>query len=257
MCELFGLTGPYELTVNQYLRAFFRHSTEHPNGWGIAVFCGKNANIEKEPSAAFRSHYLKERLKTPLRARTMMGHIRFATRGNMEYDNCHPFRKDDISGRSWTLIHNGTIFDCPLLDQYVHTQTGQTDSERILLYMIDQINAETLKQGHALTDSERFAVIERAVWDITAHNKVNFLLYDGRLFYVHKNLKDSLYFRRIGHALLFMTNPPDVRSWEPVPLCQLRAYRNGSRILTGKVHPHEYIADPKDMDMIFLDYAQL
>ena len=257
MCELFGLTGSDELTVNEYLKAFFRHSTRHPNGWGIAVFRGKDVNIEKEPEAAFRSSYLKARLKTPVRARNMMGHIRFATRGHMEYDNCHPFINEDISGRSWTFMHNGTIFDCPLLDQYLYTQIGQTDSERILLYMIDQINTETKKQGHALKDSERFDVIDRVVHDITDRNKVNFMLYDGNLFYVHVNMEDSMFVKRLGNSLLFVTRPTDDQQWEAVPLCQLPAYSNGRRVLTGTLHPNEYIADPEDMKLIFLDYAGL
>lgn len=257
MCELFGLTGPDELTVNEYLKTFFRHSTEHPNGWGLAIFRENEVNIEKEPVPAFRSKYLKERLKSPIRSGTLMGHIRFATRGHMEYDNCHPFMKKDISGRSWTFMHNGTIFDCPLLDRYFYTQLGQTDSERILLCMIDRINEETVQQGHALTDRERFDVINRTVLDSTAHNKVNFMLYDGDLFYVHKNMKNSMFVKCLGQSLLFATSPLDDQKWEPVPLCQLLAYKNGRQILTGTVHPNEYLADPKDMKLIFLDYATL
>ena len=257
MCELFGLTGPDELTVNEYLDTFFRRSTEHPNGWGLAIFRGNEVNIEKEPAAAFRSHYLKARLKTPVRARSMMGHIRYATRGHMEYDNCHPFIKEDISGRTWTFMHNGTIFDCPLLDRYIYSQLGQTDSERILLYMIEQIDAETEKQGHALKDSERFDVIDRVVLDISAHNKVNFMLYDGSLFYVHKNMEDSMFVTHLGNSAMFATRPLDGRKWDPVPLCQLRTYNKGKLVLTGTVHPNEYIADPKDMKFIFLDYAEL
>ena len=257
MCELFGLTGPDELTVNEYLKTFFQHSTEHPNGWGLAIFRGNEVNIEKEPVPAFRSKYLKERLKSPICSGTLMGHIRFATHGHMEYDNCHPFMKKDISGRSWTFMHNGTIFDCPLLDRYFYTQLGQTDSERIALCMIDRINEETVQQGHALTDRERFDVINRTVFDITAHNKVNFMLYDGDLFYVHKNMKNSMFVKCLGQSLLFATSPLDDQKWEPVPLCQLQAYKNGRLILTGTIHPNESIADPKDMKLIFLDYATL
>ena len=55
MCELFGLTGPDEIVVNEYLETFASHSVDHPNGWGIALFCGKEVNIEKEPVAAYRS----------------------------------------------------------------------------------------------------------------------------------------------------------------------------------------------------------
>ena len=257
MCELFGLTGPYAVTVNEYLKSFVCHSTDHPNGWGIAVFSGDGVNIEKEPEAAFRSSYLKARLKASVRARTMMAHIRFATRGQMEYDNCHPFTRRDKSGRSWTFMHNGTIFDCPLLDKYIHTQVGQTDSERILLYMIDQINAETAKKGHVLKEKERFDVVDRVVQDITAHNKVNFLLFDGSLFYVHENLRGSLFVKQIGQSLLFATSPLDNKKWEPVEPCLLRAYKNGICALTGTAHKNEYIEKPEDMKLIFLDYALL
>jgi glutamine amidotransferase len=257
MCELFGLTGPDEIAVNEYLKSFAGHSTAHPNGWGIAVFNQNEVNIEKEPEAAYRSHYLKARLRSPVRARNMMAHIRFATRGQIEYENCHPFLRRDQSGRSWTFMHNGTIFDCPLLDKYIHSQCGQTDSERILLYLIDQVNAETAKKRRALTDNERFTVIDRAVQDITAHNKVNFLLYDGSLFYVHENLKDSLFIRRLGRSLLFATAPLDSKKWEPVELCRLRAYRDCTCVLTGTPHHNEYINNPEDMRLLFLDYALL
>lgn len=257
MCELFGLTGPDEITVNEYLEAFISHSTDHPNGWGLAIFCGKEVNIEKEPVAAFRSSYLKERLKTPLRAANMMAHIRFATRGHIAYENCHPFVRHDKSGRTWTFMHNGTIFNCPLLSKYIYTQSGQTDSERILLYLIDRINEETEKQGHALKDSERFDVVDSVVLAITAHNKVNFMLYDGSMLYVHDNLKGSLFAHRIGRSLLFATTPLNNKIWESVEPCRLQAYKNGRHVLSGTAHPNEYIENPEDMKLIFLDYAQL
>ena len=229
MCELFGLTGPDEIVVNEYLETFASHSVDHPNGWGIALFCGKEVNIEKEPVAAYRSSYLKERLRTPLRASNMMAHIRFATRGHMAYENCHPFVRHDASGRAWTFMHNGTIFNCPLLSKYLYTQSGQTDSERILLYMIDQINAEIEKQ----------------------------MLYDGSMLYVHDNLRGSLFLHRLERSLLFATTPLNSKKWEPVEPCRLRAYKNGRHVLSGTAHHNEYIENPEDMKLIFLDYAQL
>ena len=257
MCELFGLTGPDEIIANEYLETFAAHSVDNPNGWGLAVFRGKEVNIEKEPLSACRSSYLKERLRIPFRAANMMAHIRFATRGQMTYENCHPFIKRDQSGRSWTFMHNGTIFNCPLLSEYLYIQNGQTDSERILLYIVDQINEETERQGHILKDNERFDVIDRVVLEITPHNKVNFMLYDGSLFYVHDNLKGSLFMQRLERSLLFATRPLNNKIWEPVEPCRLQAYKNGRHILTGTAHKNEYIENPENMRLIFLDYALL
>ena len=128
MCELFGLTGPDEIVVNEYLETFASHSVDHPNGWGIALFCGKEVNIEKEPVAAYRSSYLKERLRTPLRASNMMAHIRFATRGHMAYENCHPFVRHDASGRAWTFMHKRHDLQLPAAQQipvYPERSDGQ------------------------------------------------------------------------------------------------------------------------------------
>ena len=113
------------------------------------------------------------------------------------------------------------------------------------------------KKGRALEDSERFDVIDRVVLDITAHNKVNFMLYDGSMFYVHENLRNSLFIKRLGQSLLFATSPLDSKKWEPVEPCRLRAYKNGTFALAGTAHKNEYIENPEDMRLIFLDYALL
>ena len=67
MCELFGLSSRDKIEVNEYLRAFFRHSEQHPHGWGLAQFFGNAVQIEKEPVAAVESQYLNTRLSFPLR----------------------------------------------------------------------------------------------------------------------------------------------------------------------------------------------
>lgn len=140
MCEIFGACLKRPLVLNNYLKEFYSHSPHHPNGWGLALLHGNEAEIEKEPVRADRSHYLRRRLSVPVEEQNVLAHIRYATIGNEEYENCHPFTGTDISGRRWTLIHNGTIFDYEPLNPYSRVQRGQTDSERILLYIIDRMN---------------------------------------------------------------------------------------------------------------------
>ena len=138
---IFGLSALQDTETNEYLKAFYSHSTEHPHGWGQAVLRQDSALIEKESLEASKSNYLRERLSEPVRARLLLAHIRYATVGHVAYCNCHPFSGTDASGRRWTLTHNGTIFDCPALSKYFSEQTGETDSERILLCLLDRINA--------------------------------------------------------------------------------------------------------------------
>ena len=51
--------------------------------------------------------------------------------GEMKPSNCHPFSKKDNNGRTWVLVHNGTIFESPILKEYEDCSIGETDSEKI------------------------------------------------------------------------------------------------------------------------------
>ena len=77
---IFGLSALQDTETNEYLKAFYSHSTEHPHGWGQAVLRQDSALIEKESLEASKSNYLRERLSVPVRARLLLAHIRYATR---------------------------------------------------------------------------------------------------------------------------------------------------------------------------------
>ena len=130
MCELFGVNSTEKIRLNDMLNEFFSHGTEHPHGWGMAFFYGNAVSLEKQPEASFQSKYLRQRLRVEVEADNMLAHIRLATKGNMDYENTHPFVMRDNSDRTWTLEHNGTIFACRALEPFVKLQQGQTDSER-------------------------------------------------------------------------------------------------------------------------------
>ena len=192
-----------------------------------------------------------------MEADQMIAHIRLATRGTLEYENTHPFVKRDWSGRTWTLAHNGTIFESQALNPYVHSQKGQTDSERILLYAVDRINGEEQKKGRTLSQEERFAVIEAVIKEITPENKVNLLLFDGELMYVHTNYRDSLHFLRKETAVFVSTRPLDKGNWEKAPMNTLLAFEAGKWKYTGNPHENEFFDSEEKMRMLFLDYAGL
>ena len=153
MCELFGITSAESHEINNDLKEFFSHSNAHPHGWGLACLEANNVQIEKEPIQASKSNHLRERLSTPIIAKTALAHIRYATIGNIDYNNCHPFIAKDQQGRTWTLIHNGTIFNGKPLNKYADFQNGDTDSERILLYLVDQINQAESRKKQKMTKS--------------------------------------------------------------------------------------------------------
>ena len=140
MCELFGFTSSKEEDITDYLKAFYSHSEEHPHGWGLSILDENHPCLVKEPVKASKSNLLKEMLSSGIVGKNILAHIRFATIGKMDKTNCHPFAKKDKYGRTWTLIHNGTIFNCPELSKYHDVGCGDTDSERIICCFVDKIN---------------------------------------------------------------------------------------------------------------------
>jgi glutamine amidotransferase len=77
------------------------------------------------------------------------------------------------------------------------------------------------------------------------------------MLYVHDNLKGSLFVHHLDRSLIFATTPLNKEKCEPVEPCRLQAYKNGRHVLSGTAHQNEYIENPEDMRLIFLDYAQL
>lgn len=221
MCEFFGISSKNKIVVNDLLKEFYSHSVNHSNGWGLAVFYGNSVSLEKEPVTAYQSSYLKERLNHQIEVKNMIAHIRLATRGKINFDNCHPFIMRDNYDRAWTLAHNGTIFDCPIMEQYTRTQIGQTDSERILCHIIDVINQEQTKKKRPLDAKERFQILDAIICKIAPHNKLNLVIYDSEQLYVHTNYANSLYIKGADETVMIATAPLELEGWNLVPFTTL------------------------------------
>ena len=257
MCELFGISAQNEFYANDYLKAFYRRSDYHPHGWGLACASRHSAQIEKESVKASKSNYLRERLSQPVTERLLLAHIRYATIGNVEYKNCHPFTGKDCTGRHWTLIHNGTIFDYPALNPYLKTQKGDTDSERVFLYLLDSINEATRQNGAALRFEERFAMLDAIICDMSKGNKLNLLFTDGKYLYAHTNCKGTLHYLEKSGAALMSTLPLNEENWQPAPFGQLLAFCKGKLIKAGTEHHHEYIHSEEEMKLLYQIFANL
>ena len=257
MCELYGFSGSREKKLNGDLRTFYSHACGHPNGWGLALLDENAPEVIREVCRADRSEYLRNRLESPILARTALAHIRRATIGSEEFVNCHPFTAADSCGRQWILIHNGTVFESEHLNRYVFRQRGETDSERILLYIIDKINEASDIAKRPLTSGERFALLDKIVCGSSPKNKLNLLIYDGELLYAHTNFKDSLYEKLDHFGTTFSTCPLTGEGWQELPFTTLTAYHEGRRVFTGTNHQHEYFFDPSSYKPLFLAYSGL
>ena len=257
MCELFGYIGTKKKKLTGDLEEFFSHSKDNPDGWGIARFDDEELDIEKEPLAAFKSKRLKSVLDEDVTSQTMLAHIRLATIGYDEYENSHPFWGFDASGRMWTLIHNGTIFEGDVLSPFLYCQRGSTDSERLFMYIIKRINDRTNAKKSPLNPTERFDVINEIVKELSPNNKLNLIIYDGEQMYVHSNCRNTLFMREDDEGITFSTNPLSKGMWKLHPFTMVAAYKDGKRVMIGESHDNEYIPDEKSIRALYLAYAGL
>ncbi len=257
MCEILGISSQSDFKANEYLYTFYRHSEHHPHGWGLACISRSGALTEKESIQASKSNYLKERLSQTVEAKILLAHIRYATIGNVEYKNCHPFTGKDSTGRRWTLIHNGTIFDYPPLNQYVQRQKGDTDSERIFLYLMDRLNEAQQKKGGRLLFEERFALFDEIVCEMSQGNKLNLLFSDGKYLYAHTNCKGTLFYLHKENTTLIATVPLSEEVWQPMPFTRLTAFYKGKLMKTGTNHEHEYIESEESIKLLYQIFANL
>ena len=257
MCELFGVSAQNDFYANDYLKLFYSHSDFHPHGWGLACVSRNGALVEKESVKASNSNYLRERLSQPVTERLLLAHIRYATIGNVEYKNCHPFTGKDCTGRRWTLIHNGTIFDYPALYPCLKKQKGDTDSERVFLYLLDRLNEATRHKGARLHFEERFKLLDEIICDMAKGNKLNLLFTDGKYLYAHTNCRGTMHYLVKDGAALLSTQPLNGENWQLVPFGQLLAFNKGKLIKTGTEHHHEYIHSEDEMKLIYQIFANL
>lgn len=257
MCEIFGFSGKQKNKLNSDLQIFYSHAEKHPNGWGLALFDNNKSDIFRETKRADRSDYLKKLMSKPVYAKTALAHIRLATIGNVEPENCHPFTKTDKNGIMWTLVHNGTVFESDKLSRYVFSQSGETDSERILIYIIDRINERSEKLKRVLTFRERFKIIDEIIRTSSAKNKLNLLIYDGDILYVHTNFRNSLYFREDEYGITFSTQELSGSNWKNVPMNVLLGYCNGSHLFSGTHHNNEHFFDPDAYKPLYMAYSGL
>lgn len=273
MCELFGLSSKNEYDAAQMLTAFFSHAGENPHGWGLAKLGGEEVLIEKEPVSALKSERLENLMHGGIRSKQLLAHIRYATKGSVSPENTHPFTMRDRFGDDWVLVHNGTIFECDALSKYSKVQQGETDSERILYYLMDKINAEKQKPS----SDRKIQIVENVIRDIVRENKVNIMISDGDSLYVHSNFRGSMYYLKHDGVVMAASRKLEAEAestrqcaassgeadaegitsndWQDVPLNTLMVFREGEEVYRGTAHSEEFFFDEEKMRLLFLDYA--
>ncbi|WP_455164129.1 class II glutamine amidotransferase [Slackia exigua] len=242
MCQLFAYSSLHPTTATAALAEFFGNSVDNPHGWGVAWHEGDEVRMVKEPIPAYRSTLVRHTLDEAIESTHILAHIRKATHGTCAYDNCHPFVQTDSSETAWTMIHNGVIVNDALLAGYDSWEVGETDSECVLMFLVDVIDEAMRRRGHELSFDEKFEVLGSAFDQLSNGNKLNLVLDDGQTLFIHTNTLDTtLYVSQNDDAAMFCTVPLTLGDWTPIPQRRLVAYRQGRLVRASHVqHVHSF-----------------
>ena len=104
------------------------------------------------------------------------------------------------------LDGNSAAIEKEPLNRYVRRQIGETDSERIFLFLLDEVNRRTRLEGK-LDAEKRFRLMDDLITDMAKGNKLNLIISDGEYMYVHTNQEHSLHFRKRAGQVAFSTEP--------------------------------------------------
>jgi predicted glutamine amidotransferase len=110
-CQLLGMNcaKPTDFTIS--FQGFCKRGGEtdiHKDGWGLAFYQDEGLRQFHDTEAASSSPLADYLGKNPIRTLNMMGHIRYATVGKVDFANVHPFSRE-MWGIQWCFCHNGEI----------------------------------------------------------------------------------------------------------------------------------------------------
>jgi glutamine amidotransferase len=118
--------------------------------------------------------------RSPIKARSVVAHIRKATQGRVSLENSHPFTRE-LWGQTWSFAHNG---DLKLFDPNpsLYAPWGDTDSERAFCHLLSglALRFDTQPERHQL-----YAALETLAGEIADYGTFNFILSNGDLVFAH------------------------------------------------------------------------
>ncbi len=184
MCQLLGMNCNVPTDVMFSFAGFAErggHTDHHGDGWGIAFFEDKGLRHFVDHQSAAESPIAQLVRQYPIKSRNVISHIRKATQGAVQLQNCHPFMRE-LWGRYWVFAHNGDLKDyAPRLHAGFHP-VGDTDSERAFCWLLQE-----LAKSHADVPSvhELTLTLRELVPQIAQHGTFNFLLSNGEALWAH------------------------------------------------------------------------
>lgn len=205
MCKLFGFRSILNSKIHSSLieaeNSLFNLGSLHPDGWGLAYYVNQIPHLHRSTEAVHQQN-LFQKISGQVSSQTFMAHIRKATQGSKDIQNCHPFQFGP-----WIFCHNGNIKNyheeksefLKMLPSELSTKIyGESDSEFLFYFLTQDFILSHDQDWHynslALKITSRIKQLLKKIGnldtfqagDIVPHkdrNYLTFLLSDGtRMF---------------------------------------------------------------------------
>jgi len=163
-CQLLGMNCATPTDFTFSLKGFCKRGGEtdiHSDGWGVAFYEGKGLRQFHDSTPASSSPMANFLGNNPIRTYNMMSHLRYATVGEVELSNVHPFCRE-MWGINFAFAMNGDVplfkkdpsaklevlqkkNDSPCKDQRYYHPIGNTDSEAAFCAILNALRVQFQK----------------------------------------------------------------------------------------------------------------
>lgn len=152
-CQLLGMNCATPTDFSFSFSGFCKRgglTDVHDDGWGMAFYHGQGLRQFQDTEAAATSPIANFLATLSIRTLNMMAHIRYATQGEVDLANVHPFSRE-MWGINWCMSHNGDVpffsgnDDLPWIGnvkgEVAYYPVGNTDSEALFCALLNALRA--------------------------------------------------------------------------------------------------------------------
>lgn len=205
VCEILAMSFNLPIKPKISFKGFRYRGKKNPNGWGIAFYPDKSAQVMKEPVEVGKSPLAKflqnyDGIKTKI----FIAHVRRASKGSKSHKNTHPFSRE-LNGKEYVFVHNGNIENFKNLSTGRFKPIGDTDSEHVFCHLLNWIEEQNISW-----DKNSFNKLSNKLKELNKYGTFNCVFSDGEFLFCYsdKNSYNRLCFlhRKPSYGKIHLVN---------------------------------------------------
>jgi len=193
MCELFAYSSSEPTRARFSLEEFRTHGCAkgpHCDGWGLAFYQDKFAQIYRDEQPAAYSEWMAFLLNHEHHSCCVISHIRKATQGGVSLQNTQPYSRES-GGARHVFAHNGNLQGFKEACTFARFEPiGDTDSEYAFCMLMDALQQ---RGGDVvLSLAQRIDVLAELFSQWSLLGPANIIYSDGEYLYAFANRRTQL-----------------------------------------------------------------